>query len=483
MDTPSKALVMIQNSLSQMRAAISSRLGIQYDGYRKVQRILGYKDYLRYEDYLAMYSRQDVAGRIVDMPAQESWRNPPKLVAASDSGTSSSFFDDWASLSKRIDVFRWFEKVDRLSGIGHFGVLFLGLPGNLKSEVQDDLDPDDLMYLMAYPEGRVEILELDMDPASPRFGLPVFYKIKLAEFQDPSGIRKLSEGEGLVEEVVHWTRCIHVAEDMLSDRVHGRPRLQRVFDRMWDLLKVTGGSSEMFWQNVAQIFHVNLDPDLEYSDSDLQNLDDKFREMLQGIRRVVQTEGIQDIKTLQGKTPDPRGVSSVLKTLIASAAEIPQRILFGSEQGEMASTQDKSEWYGRIDGRRERFCEPDILMQFVMRLASFGILQLPEGGVVTQWPTLFEETPTEKAGVARALAMAASKYDTNRPDRVIGIREIREAAGLPGEMPQSVKDDIELENERREEEAQKIADRQAEMSLEPMPDSNQPPNLEVANAG
>lgn len=488
MDVQNKMLVMVQNSLAQMRSAISDRLGNMYDGLRKMQRILGYKDRLVYDDYLAMYSRQDVAGRIVDMPAQETWRNPPKLVAETAESSDSTFFEDWESLAKRLDVFRWFEKVDRLSGIGHFGVMFLGVPGRLESEVSDSLDPEDLMYLMAYPEGRIEILELDLDVTSPRFGLPQLYKIKLAEFQDPSGTRMLSDGEGLIEERIHWSRVIHVAEDMLSDRVHGRPRLQRVFDRMWDLLKVVGGSSEMFWQNVAQIFHVNLDPELEYSDSDLQDLDDKFKQMLQGIRRIVQTEGITDIKPLQGKTPDPRGVTSVLKTLIASAAEIPQRILFGSEQGEMASTQDKSEWYGRIDGRRERFAEPEILMQFVMRLASFGMLELPEGGVVAEWPSLFEETPTEKAGRARALAMAASKMDTDRPDTVVGIREIREAAGLPRQIPGDVQADIDAENQKKEEEAEKMKEEmEAAAAAAPPappggpPGSEKPPNLQVAS--
>jgi len=450
-----KIVRMFQNSIAQMRSSIASRLGVMYDGLRKIQAILGYKTQLGYEDYLAMYSRQDVAGRIVDMPPQETWRNPPTLVAKDKATADADFFKDWENLAERLNIWRWFEKVDRLSGIGQFGVLFIGTAGNLESPVGDNMAAEDILYLMAYPEGRIEILDLDMDTASPRFGLPILYKIKLVEFQDPNGTRKLSDGQGMIEEKIHWSRVLHVAEDALSDRVHGRPRLMRVFDRMWDMLKVTGGSAEMFWQNVAQIFHVNLNPELDYSDSDLADLDDKFKEMLQGIRRVVQTEGIESIKPLQGKTPDPRGITSVLKTLIASAAEIPQRILFGSEQGEMASTQDKSEWYGRIEARRQRHAEPEILMAFVMRLASWGVLVLPEGGVATEWPSLFEETPAEKAQAARTLAMTAAKMDPERPDRIIGIREIREAAGLPAQIPADVQADVDALDEKKEEDAVK----------------------------
>ena len=449
----------VQNTVSTARSAIASRGGRMYDGLRDMWKILGYKTDLKYEDYLAMYERQDVAGRIVDMPAQETWRNPPKLIAKKDDA-DSTFFDEFIELSERLDLWAWMEQADRLSGIGRFGVMFIGVGtgGDLKNEVKpESLKPEDIIYLAAYDEGRVEILSLDMDTSSPRFGLPNQYKIKLAEFTDPKGVRQANtpeKGSGLVEEIVHWSRIIHIAENPLSDRVYGRPRLQRVFNRMWDMLKVGGGSAEMFWQNVAQIFHINLDPELEYATDDLQNLDAKMLEMLQGVRRIVQTEGIEEIKPLQGKTPDPRGVFSVLKTLIASAAEIPQRILFGSEQGEMASTQDKSEWYGRITSRRQRHAEPNILISFVMRLASWGVLTLPEGGVKADWPSLFEETPTEKASVGRAMAMAASKMSSDRPDTVIGTAEIREAVGLPRRIPADVQADIDIENKKREEQAE-----------------------------
>ena len=470
-----------QNSIAQARQSIAARAGQMYDYKRDTWSILGYKRDLDFRDYLAMYERQDVAGRIVDMPAQETWRNPPKLVARTDVN-SGSFFEDWEELVNRLSIWSWCEHIDRLSGIGTFGVLFIGVDDgkDLKTPVtREDLKPEEILYLSAYHEGRVEILEIDLDPQSVRCGLPIRYKIRLVDFQDPKGNKKLSKGTGLLEEEVHWTRVIHVAEEALSDRIYGRPRLQRVFNRMFDMLKVTGGSSEMFWQNVAQIFHVNLDPELEYKEEDLKDLDEKFVEMLQGIRRIIQTEGVEEIKTLQGKTPDPRGVFVVLKTLIASAAEIPQRILFGSEQGEMASTQDKSEWYGRITSRRERHAEPNILKQLVMRFASWGVLVLPEGGFVAQWPSLFEQTPMEKAGVARAMAMAAAKMDTARPDRIIGVAEIREAAGVPRRIPDDVKTDIEEVDKRKEEEEKKRLEEAATLAAaQPAP----APGLKVASS-
>ena len=59
---------MVQNSIATARSAIASRAGKMYDGLRDMWKILGYKTILEYRDYLTMYERQDVAGRIVDMP-------------------------------------------------------------------------------------------------------------------------------------------------------------------------------------------------------------------------------------------------------------------------------------------------------------------------------------------------------------------------------------------------------------------------------
>ncbi len=158
-------------------------------------------------------------------------------------------------------------------------------------------------------------------------------------------------------------------------------------------------------------------------------------EMLEGLRRVIQTEGIEKINTLQGGTPDPRGVFFVLKSLIGAAAEIPQRILFGSEQGEMSSTQDQAEWYGRIASRRTRYANPSIIRPFITRMAEWGALTLPEGGYDIKWPSLFQESPQEKANRGRSMAIAAQAFDKEVPDRLFTASEIRAASGLPPEHP------------------------------------------------
>lgn len=450
MDLKDSAFKIYKNSIALARQALASRAGRQYEDERDVWKILGYKTSLDFFDYLAMYLRQDVAARIVDMPPQETWRSSPLIVPNDDSSdTAKTFIKDLGEFATRTNLWHWMERVDRVSGIGRYGGLFIGAAGNNKNadalaQPITELKLDEIAYFGAYHQKAMEIIEWDSDVFSPRFGYPTLYKMNLADFTVEAGSRDGSSaflkrartgGAGKLEVLVHWTRVLHMAEDTLLDNVHGRPRLERVFNRLNDLLKIAGGSSEMFWQNVAQIFHVNLDPELQYDEDDLKELDNKFLEMMQGLRRVIQTEGVEDIKTLQGGTPDPRGVFSVLKSLIASAAEIPQRILFGSEQGELASTQDQAEWYGRIASRRSRYADPQIIRPFINRLALWGAVVVPEGGYTIQWSSLYQESGLEKANKARSMATAASLFDKEVPDRLFTAEEIREAAGHPRQHP------------------------------------------------
>lgn len=431
---------LVLNSISSVRQAIAERAGLSHEGERDYYKILGYPVQLKFEDFLAMYSREDVAARVVDMPAQETWRNPPDIVSK-DTG---EVIEEWDDFVDRLDLWHWCERVDRLSGIGRFGVLLIGAPGALSRQMTIE-SLDDVKYLNAFHEGDVKIKEWETRTNNERFGMPLMYEITLHRDDDSYGGR-WHEGRGRrvdgteqgktaaeTKIQVHWSRVIHVVDDPLSGNAFGRPRLMRVYNRMIDMVKIAGGSAEMFWQNVAQIFHINLDPELEYTDSDLETLDEKFKEMLMGIRRVIQTEGVDNINTLAGATPDPRGIFFVIKSLISSGAEIPQRILFGSEQGELASTQDQAEWYGRIAARRTRTAEPFIIKPLIRRLNQVRGNDSQKFDLM--WPELFELDPQAKANIARAFSMAATKMDPDFPERVISIAEIRELIGLSSEMP------------------------------------------------
>lgn len=53
------------------RQMLAAGLGVQqYDGERNLYQALGYPLYLTFEDYLARYTRQDIAKAIIDRPVK-----------------------------------------------------------------------------------------------------------------------------------------------------------------------------------------------------------------------------------------------------------------------------------------------------------------------------------------------------------------------------------------------------------------------------
>ena len=62
------------------------------------------------------------------------------------------------------------------------------------------------------------------------------------------------------EKKVHWSRIIHVTDGLLDDEFYGFPRLQRVWNKLDDLLKVVGGGSEAFWLLATPTRQYDIDP-------------------------------------------------------------------------------------------------------------------------------------------------------------------------------------------------------------------------------
>lgn len=391
------------------RADIAQRAGYQFGTDRDLYKVLGYKRDLGFEDYLAKYERQDIAARVVDAPAEETWRESPRLFDGEQDDTE--FVKAVDALFKRLRAWAHIENVDALAGIGRYGVLLIGVSSGaeeeqLKNEVTE-ADPADVVYLRAYDEGATEIKELDKDPNSERFGMPLLYEIDLGE--DLTGTANTAN---TTKVQVHWSRVIHVAEYTRRSLVYGTPRMRAVYNRLDDLEKVVGGGAEAFWKLVYKGLVFSLKegfaaPSDQDEVSELQNV---VQDYVNDLRRFMFTPGY-DVHELGGQTVDPSGMVDVIISIVSGKTGIPKRLLLGSERGELASTQDASNWAGRITGRRTKYAEPVILNPLVDRLIQWGAVPAPsdtKNGYRWEWQPLFELTELEQADVALKYAQAAN---------------------------------------------------------------------------
>lgn len=430
------------------RSELATGLGLQFGSDRDLYKVYGYKQAIAFQDYMARYQRQDIAKRIIEAAPRATWRNAPEIVQIGDKrGEKSEFEKAWDALARRLSIWEYLKRADVIAGIGRYGVLLLGVQGQgaLETPLPKLRGPDDIIYLAPFSEGNANILSLEENQASPRFGMPRMYQLDLQ--RDVTGISQQSSGAKSklrgISVNVHHSRVIHIAEDLLEDEIFGTPRLRNVFNLMFDLEKVVGGSAEMFWMMANRGIQADIDKEMTMDATDAKNLETEIDDWVHGLRRWIRTRGVT-LKPLGEMTPDPRGVFQVLVSLISGATGIPSRILMGSERGELASSQDRLNWFERVEERQKEFAEPRVLRAFIDRLMLHGALPTISEGYDVKWPGLSAMSEEESSKIAARIARALGDYNRARQfgDMPVTIEEFREFwLRVPAIRPESETDE------------------------------------------
>lgn len=139
-------------------------------------------------------------------------------------------------------------------------------------------------------------------------------------------------------------------------------------------------------------------------------LEEEAAEFHHGLRRILRTQGV-DTKVLGAESADGEWLVDALFALIAGTTGIPKRILTGSEEGSLASTQDRHNWNERVAERERTVAEPMALRPFIDRMIELGALPEPkgdfDGGYRIDWPAQKATTIVEQGQVAESFARAA----------------------------------------------------------------------------
>lgn len=445
-------------TLLQRRAA-ESLVGMLYDGDRDVYETLGYDRNIRPQQYRDRYERQDMAAVVVDTPAQTAWRSRPLITdqptgdqsSATDSATGGGESHSVTAFERGIDklfdshrLLHYLQRADRVAGIGRFGVLVIGFADGEDASLDQPPDPaeftgdpeEDIGYFATFDETAVEV-DVETDPRSDRYGKPTSYDITFD-----------TGGGNPTEETVHWSRVIHIAENVLDNEVYGRSRMKQVWNRLLDLEKVVGSSAEMFWRGADRKFVANSKGEQIVNKEEMQK---EVEKLIHDLDNVAYLRNVE-LEAITGDSPDPSGVAELIITIIAGKTGIPQRILTGSERGELASTQDRATFYGRIAERQQQFCEPVLLRALIDRLIKSQILPTPideidagftgrnghdeaggsryrapgdSGAYRIEWPTLFELNEVEQAEVEATRAQALNNASMGDPLQIASVEEIR----------------------------------------------------------
>lgn len=436
-------------SVSALRTAVSTlvdrvRFGRQhglstFNGRRNVAEALGYADVITLADYRERYERSEVGATVVEAMPNACWRGGGELVEneSADPEDVTDFELAWFTLADRLKIWPLFRRADIVAGLGRYSVVLIGGPGaDLTQELpraNSKRAVEQIGYLSVFSEADATIDpgDLETDFSKPRYGFPNFYRVA-----------GLVPGRSKDRKGVHWTRMIHVADGLLENDLYGRPRMLRVWNRLDDVEKVVGGGSEAYWQRVQPGMQLDIDKDVW---ADLQKdpvklaaakkaMEDEADEYVHGMRRFMRTSGVK-LTELGSDVAAFHNQLDAIIMLISAGTGIPKRILTGSERGQLASTQDDSNWDERVQDRRGNWCG-GVVRQFVDRLVNYGYLPKPAQYDI-RWPEIADLDEHARAEIALTYAKANQAAGTvvvtsnEIRDRVIGLPPLDEP--IPGE--------------------------------------------------
>lgn len=410
------------------RARFSNVAGYTFGGKRDLYTALGYQRQLFIEDYRSRYARNAVAARIVEAKPEDTWRGGAELIEDQDPETVTEFEQAFEDLNNRLKIWPHLHRADTLAGLGHYSILLLNAPGALDTPLEH-CDAEDLSRLSVFAEDDATIAEFDVDEQSPRFGLPKYYSVRRRQMRSATSINSSSTGKR-----VHYSRVIHIADGLLDDEVYGTPRLERCWNLIDDLEKVTGGGAEAFWKRADQGLQLDIDPTIDASDEDLTRMQQETDDYIHGLKRVLRTRGVK-MNSMGSDVADfSKPVESILAQ-ISTGTGIPQRVLTGSEQGKMAADQDSVKYYRMIEARRADFAGPRVVRPLVDRLIELGVLPMPEVYDV-KWSQTRTMDETDKASLAAQWAQLNSQAG----ETVVTGNEIRQQCLGLGPLAEVIED-------------------------------------------
>lgn len=373
------------------RGAISSSIRAMYSGLvnritfftgkllledREIDRVFRRKQNINVLD-LKKRCRKGIARRIVSYFPEETWSGGFFVIETDDPKRVTRFESAVQDLVDELDLVDIFTRLDKAANYGRYSCLLLGVGQNgqevnLPTPIIPSID-NQLIYVRVFDEEQATIKSLVRDKTSPRWGLPEYYSIKTVNPDSP-------ESDNPIPITVHWSRIIHFCPNALVSDTYGDSDLYAVWDYLDDLDKMTGASAEIYFRQAKQLIIAEVKDNYDLGDEEetekiIKDLEEQFLQAEEGFRTNIVTDGF-NTKVLSSSINKLPGMIEPIIDLLMGTIGIPKRKFFGSEVGELASSQDRRNAQDSVQKRRQRTAEK-LIRQFLARLFEFMLLLPP----------------------------------------------------------------------------------------------------------
>lgn len=390
----------------------------------RVWRECKYPERVTFDQYFRMYARNNVAARVIETFPDYSWAAVPFVQDAG--GEGSRFSKDAMSLlltqykaqdGVRQSLLASMKQLDVLGGIGGEALLVFGFDdgGSLKEKVKGTKGTK-IAWIKLLHNGQFEVEKREDNEKSPEYGDVTLYRSKAFSFSsDLNFADQIAPGRS-----IHASRCVHFKES--NGLSYGTSRIQKCFNQLLDITKLSGASAEVYWLGAFSGLSVETNPDASLSDEAYERMKDDTAKYFDGLARALIFEGASS-KLLYPAIVSPKDHFDLQITMISIATGIPRRFLTGAEAAKLASQQDTLNWMERVTNRREMFVGPKVVAPVVQRGIDAGVIAKPrDGSFNVLWPRIQSLALNERADASRNMTAAWNDYFSSGMADVVPFR-------------------------------------------------------------
>lgn len=390
----------------------------------------GYKVTLQFEDLYQLYKRNGVAKALVNKTVAKTWETQPVLVVGSDKHDQTP---EEKAIADRFEQLRFWQQLaesDRRGLVGEYaGVIFQLADGKEFSDPVDTIPNglDGLINIIPAWEGQLTVSQWNNDKTSADFGKPMTFSFVEAAVDTDQG--KTRAFNIHPDRVFVWSRDGTTFNDSELEASH---------DALVDMIKIRGAGGEGFWKNAKSQPVLEATADVDFTalaaifGTDVEGLPEKLDEAVsdwnKGFDQSLVLQGMT-AKTLSVDLPQPKEFYDIAAREAAAPWSMPEKVLFGNQTGERASTEDAASWNRANMSRRVNVVTPNIT-GVVERLVSFGVLQ--ENDWFIDWEDLTGATKEQKFATAKTMS-EINRNALAGGEIIFDASEIREAVDLEGE--------------------------------------------------
>lgn len=391
--TDEKELVVSQNTIDEFNAVLprymSAVIGTQFKNNRDYYQVFGWERNLTARLCYSLYKSHGIAKAVNDTPINTTWRYYPQIMSKNTTWT-----EEFSALNRRIKIIDKMKKADRLSGVGFYSIMVLDIKGQSYSSRLRSFKVANLTSISVYSDWEVDIVWNFDEKTGIKTGIK-FYKI--GQFS------------------VHPSRVIHVAENP-DDTYMGQSRIAPIYNQLYDMWKISGSTAELYYINASLLLNAKALDGFKVNKADGKALEESLLRVVNKMKGFVISNGF-DITNIAPKITSPKDSWDVMEKFISSTSGIARRILFGSEMGELASTQDQITYYERIESRQTNHVTPNIIDAVIDKLNKYSDLGIVNYEVVwKQLSALSDKDVSESVEKYATSIKRLYESESNRSD-------------------------------------------------------------------